>query len=95
MFPLDSEFLILYLLYFTVFGYFFVQYFRTKKRVYKINLIIFISYFILMVYVFADKENFKYGNSLAVLFYGILFLTTHIILYGIINFIKYCFQKRT
>jgi hypothetical protein len=95
MLPLDSEFIILYLLYLSVFGYFLFQYLHSRKRVFKINLFLFFSYFTLMSIVFADAENFKYGNSLAVLFYGFLFVILHLTLWGMINLFKWVFKKNS
>ncbi len=94
MLPLDSEFVILYLLYLSVFGYFLFQYLHSRKRVFKINLFLFFSYFTLMIIVFADAENFKSGNSLAVLFYGFLFVMLHVALWGVINLFKWVFKKK-
>jgi hypothetical protein len=93
MLPLDSEFFILYLFYISVFGYFLIHYLQTKKRVFKINLILFFSYFTLMIFIFTDAENFKYGNSIVVLFYGFLFVLLHITLWGVINLFKGFFKK--
>jgi hypothetical protein len=54
---------------------------------------IFMVYFLLMLYVFLDEDNFKGGNSLAVLFYGGIFVATHIIIYGVIELIT-SFRKK-
>jgi hypothetical protein len=48
-----------------------------------------------MSIVFADAENFKYGNSLAVLFYGFLFVMLHVTLWGMINLFKWVFKKNS
>ena len=34
-----------------------------------------------MTFVFLDKDNFKYGSSLVVLFYGGIFLALHLIIF--------------
>jgi hypothetical protein len=46
-----------------------------------------------MFYVFLDEDNFKGGNSLAVLFSGGIFVITHIVIYGIVELIR-SFQKK-
>jgi hypothetical protein len=46
-----------------------------------------------MLYIFLNEDNFKGGNSLAVLFYGAIFVATHIIIYGVIELIK-SFRKK-
>lgn len=93
MFPTDSEFLLLYCVYFLVFIYFFLGLIFTKRTIHKVNLTIFIVYFLLMLYIFLDEDNFKGGNSLAVLFYGGIFVVTHIIIYGVVELIK-SFQNK-
>ncbi len=93
MFPTDSEFILLYFVYFSVFIYFFLGLIFTKRTIHKVNLIIFMVYFLLMLYIFLDEDNFKGGNSLAVLFYGVIFVVTHIIIYGVIELIT-SFRKK-
>ena len=93
MFPTDSEFILLYFVYFSVFIYFFLGLIFTKRTIHKVNLTIFTVYFLLMLYVFLDEDNFKRGNSLAVLFYGVIFVVTHIIIYGVIELIT-SFRKK-
>jgi hypothetical protein len=46
-----------------------------------------------MLYIFLDEDNFKGGNSLAVLFSGGIFVVAHIIIYGVIELIK-SFRKK-
>ncbi len=93
MFPTDSEYILLYFVYFSVFVYFFLGLIFTKKTIYKVNLTIFMVYFLYMLYIFLDEDNFKGGNSLAILFYGAIFVLTHIVIYGIIELIK-SFRKK-
>ena len=93
MFPTDSEYILLYFVYFSVFVYFFLGLIFTKKTIYKVNLTIFMVYFLYMLYIFLDEDNFKGGNSLAVLFYGAIFVLTNIVIYGIIELIK-SFRKK-
>ena len=88
MFPTDSEFTLLYFVYFSVFIYFFLGLIFTKRTIYKVNLTIFSVYFLFMLYVFLDEDNFKGGNSLVVLFYGGIFVIAHIIIYGVIELIR-------
>ncbi len=93
MFPTDSEFTLLYFVYFSVFLYFLLALIFTKRSIHKINLIVFFIYFSLMFYVFLDKDNFKGGNSLAVLFLGGILILVHIFIYCVIKFIR-SFQKK-
>lgn len=93
MFPTDSEFTLLYFVYFSVFAYFFLGLIFTKRTICKVNLIIFLIYFFLMFYVFLDEDNFKGGNSLAVLLSGGIFVITHIVIYGLVELII-SFRKR-
>ena len=93
MFPTDSEYILLYFVYFSVFIYFILGLIFTKKTIYKVNLTIFMVYFLYMLYIFLDEDNFKGGNSLAILFYGAIFVLTHIVIYGIIELIK-SFRKK-
>ncbi len=93
MFPTDSEYILLYFVYFSVFVYFFLGLIFTKKTIYKVNLTIFMVYFLYVLYIFLDEDNFKGGNSLAILFYGAIFVLTHIVIYGIIELIK-SFRKK-
>src|SRR4051794_30957562 len=69
MFPTDSDFLILYGLYLALF-FFLVAgtIFSRSKRKYLNNLVFYLVYTGIMVFVFSNKENFKYGSSLVVLF---------------------------
>ena len=47
-----------------------------------------------MTYIFSEEENFKYGNSLAILFYGGLFLFAHLIIIGITKIAEIITLKR-
>ena len=93
MFPTDSEYVLLYFVYFSVFIYFFLGLIFTKKTLYKVNLTIFMAYFLFMLFIFFDEDNFKGGNSLAILFYGVIFVLIHIVIYGIIELTK-SFRKK-
>lgn len=94
MIPTDSEFLLLYLFYLGFFLHFFTNFIITKRKEFIINLIIFLIYTAFMIYIFCDKENFKYGNSLVVLFYGGMFLLIHFIIYISIALFKSIFNKK-
>ena len=62
-----------------------------KNKVYIFNLGLYFIYTFLMIYVFLDKENFKGGNSLAVLFYGSVLIVIHlffVFIYEVIKLIK-------
>ncbi len=93
MFPTDSEFTLLYFVYFSVFVYFFLGLIFTKRPIHKVNLTVFMVYFLLMLYIFLDEDNFTGGNSLAVLFFGGIFVVAHIIIYGVIELIR-SFQNK-
>ena len=47
-----------------------------------------------MVFIFLDKENFRGGNSLAILFYGFIFLLIHISINGIVSLTKYILNDK-
>jgi hypothetical protein len=83
MIPTDSEFMTLYICYILLLIYLVRGLIVHRKTFFKVNLVIYIIYFYFMVYIFSDEENFKYGNSLAILFYGGLFLFAHLIIIGI------------
>ncbi len=81
MFPTDEEFLILYSFYI---GLFFILFagikFSKNKIFFKKNLMFFISYTLLMTFIFINAENFKGGSSLLVLFVGGLFIILHLLI---------------
>ena len=83
MLPTDSEFMTLYICYILLLLYLVRGFIIYKTKFFKINLVIYIIYFSFMAYIFSEEENFKYGNSLAILFYGGLFLFAHLIIIGI------------
>lgn len=94
MLPTDSEFMTLYICYILLLIYLVRGLIVHKKTFYKVNLAIYIIYFSFMVYIFSDEENFKYGNSLAILFYGGLFLFAHLIIIGITKTAEILIIKR-
>ncbi len=89
MLPVDSEFTMLYMAYLLMFGILSFGLFKSNdKAFYKWNFLFFGIYFLIMIYVFTDAENFKYGNSLAVLFYGGIFVISHFVIIGILKLYK-------
>lgn len=78
MFPVDSEFIAVYTLYSLML--FVIIYGMTSskyKSFYKWNLLMFIIYIVVAVFVFLDPENFEGGDSLVVLFYSLLLVLIH------------------
>jgi hypothetical protein len=94
MIPTDFEFMVLYICYVLLLIYLVQGFIIHKNIFFKVNLVIFIIYFTFMTYIFSDKENFKYGNSLVILFYGGLFISTHLLIIGIIKTAKIIMLKR-
>lgn len=88
MFPKDSEFTILYIAYFIMLIFLVIGILKSKKKsFYKLNFVIFDIYSIIMIWIFLEPENFKYGSSLYVLFLGGLFIVLHFLIIGFINLI--------
>lgn len=79
MLPIDSEFSLLYFLYFMIFAYITYQITRSKRaNKIRLSLIIIVSVLLNMIF-FLNPKNFEGGGSLVVLFYsGIIFLGTTI-----------------
>lgn len=89
MFPVDSEFTMLYIAYLLMIGFLSFGLFKSNdKEFYKWNFLFFGIYFLIMIYVFSDAENFRYGNSLVVLFYGGIFVISHFVIIGILRLYK-------
>lgn len=79
MIPTGFEFTTLYILYGILFLFLSIgALISENKKGFIKNLLFFFSYSAIMIYVFLDKENFKYGSSLAVLGLGGLFLLIHL-----------------
>ena len=94
MFPTDSEFTTLYIAYFVMLIFLIHGLLKSKNKVfYKWNFLIFGIYLAIMIYVFSDLENFRYGNSLVMLFYGGLFVLLHFIIIGLIKLYKGIIKK--
>ena len=83
LFPTDDEeFLILYAVYF---GFFIILLagllFSKHKNFFKQNLIFYSIYTAIMILVFLNGSNFKYGGSLSVLFWGSVFVLLHLTIF--------------
>lgn len=78
MIPTSGEFFTLYIFYFGVLLFLIwgAFYSKSKKR-FVSNIVLYGAYFSIMVYIFSDPENFKYGGGLSVLFFSWLFLIIH------------------
>lgn len=80
MIPVDEEFRSLYFAY----GLAFVilvggVLLSEKKKLFISNLTVYSIYTALLTFFFVDEDNFKYGSSLVVLFYGAAFLIIHLV----------------
>ncbi len=94
MFPTDSEFTTLYIAYLLMLVLLIFGLLKSEnKTFYKWNFLFFGIYLAIMIYVFSDSENFRYGNSLVVLFYGGIFVLLHFIIIGIIKLYKSVTKK--
>jgi hypothetical protein len=83
LFPTDNEeFLILYIAYIALFVFLLAGTLLSKrKKAFKNNLLIFSIYTLIMIFVCLNEDNFKYGGSLTVLFWGGIFLLLHLIIF--------------
>ena len=94
MIPTDSEFTTLYISYLLMLMYLIFGLLKSKdKTFYKWNFLFFGIYLAIMIYIFSDSENFRYGNSLVVLFYGGIFVLLHFIIIGIVKIYKSVTEK--
>jgi hypothetical protein len=94
MFPTDSEFTALYIAYFVMLILLTFGLLKSRnKKFYKWNFLCYGIYLAMMIYVFSDSENFKYGNSLVVLFYGGIFVISHFVIIGLIKLYKSVTEK--
>lgn len=85
-----KEFTLVYIIHLLTIGVLIFGLIRAKKRkFYTVNLIIYIVYFLYLASVFADEENFRYGGSLAILFYTAILPIIHLL----ILFLIYLFGK--
>ena len=87
MLPTDAEFSALYFCYACALTYFSWMAISTKRKSSFINLAIFFIYTLFVINVFFDKEIFKYGGSLPILFYSTAVLFVHILTYAIVKLI--------
>jgi hypothetical protein len=91
----DSDFLLLYGIYFAVLVSLICGYLFSKKYkiFFKNNLIVFLCYtFILFIPSF-EKGIMKGGSSLFFIFYGWIFLLLHVVIF-LITFLWRYFQKK-
>jgi hypothetical protein len=89
MIPTGSEFVQLYLLHGFILGFIIQRLiFKKRHKEFSAHLIFYLLYNSFMIYTFRDKESFSGGGSLVFLFYGYLFPFLHLLIYGIIIFIK-------
>lgn len=94
MFPTDNDFALLYITYVVMFLFLMHGFiYSVNKSFYKWNGLFFVVYLGFMIYVFLDSENFKYGNSLAVLFYGLVIVLFHFFIMGTIKLCHYLGRK--
>jgi hypothetical protein len=83
LFPTDDEeFLILYAVYIGLFLILLAgTLFSRHKKSFRNNLIFFSVYAGIMLLIFSNENNFKYGSSLTVLFYGGVFILLHLMIF--------------
>ena len=84
----------LYIAYVLMIGFLAVGLFKSNdKTFYKWNILFFGIYFLTMIYVFTDAENFKNSGSLAVLFYGAIFVISHFVIIAVLKLYKLIRKK--
>ena len=94
MIPTDSEFTILYVFYGVLFIFLLIGIIVSEnKKGFIQNLFFFLSYTGIMIYIFSDAENFKYGSSLAVLGLGGIFLVIHLGIFIVRRIILFISKK--
>ncbi len=83
MLPIDDEeFLILYAAFIGLLLIFLAGIvFSKNKGFYRKNLIVYSIYTAIMIFVFIDDDNFKYGSSLVVLLYGGILILLHLLVF--------------
>ena len=75
MLPIDSEFSIVYLLYFIFYSYLIYKIFYQKSNNKLFLLTVFLISLVLNFILYYNPENFEGGGSLVILFYsGIIFI---------------------
>lgn len=90
MIPIDLEFLLLYLSYGAILLFLIIGLlYSKKKKTFTSHLIAFSIYLGILIYIFSDKDNFKEGNSIVILFLSWVFLITHLIIFIFKWFYKY------
>ena len=81
--PDNGEFLTLYVIYLVVFLILLIGTIKSKsyKEDFTKNLIFFLAYLGIMIYISFNENNFKGGNSLGVLFIGGIFILLHLLIF--------------
>ena len=75
MLPIDSEFSIIYLLYFIFYSYLIYKIFYQKSNNKLFLILLFLISLVLNFILYYNPENFEGGGSLVILFYsGIIFI---------------------
>ena len=93
MLPIDDEFLLLYGTYLAMLIILIAGKITGKRKsIFKKNLIAFFIYTSIMIFLFSNEDNFKYGSSLMMLFLGALFVLIHFLILLVILIID-LFQK--
>lgn len=93
-FPLNSEFIMLYLGYLLMFSMLIRGLVLRKDFLYfGLNTIVFILYLALILSSFTDKENFRGGSGIIVWFYGWMFLLIHTPVLFLIWVVKFLIKR--
>ena len=96
MIPTTIEFNILYIAYAVMFVFLAYNLLSAEhKKFYKWNALCFAIYSLIMLYVLLDSTNLRYGNSLGVLFFGAIFVLTHVVIMGCIKLYNTSKLKKT
>ncbi len=88
MIPTNSAFVVLYIIYVIVLILSILGLWFKNTKEFAIHLFVYLLYTALMASIFNNEDYFKYGGSLAILFYGYLFPAIHFVIYGIIKIVK-------
>ncbi len=89
MIPTSQDFCFVYGCYTVTFLLILIGYkFGKNRRAYLYHLVFYLIYTILMVFVYMDKDNFRWGGSLAVLLYSGLFIVIHWSVFFLIEIVK-------
>lgn len=90
MFPTDSEFTVVYLVYILVLFYLVYKYIKGKRKIYfRANLIFYVGYTLFAsIFLYGNPENFKGGGSLGVLVFSSAFVVIHIAILLMVGFVR-------